>query len=65
MAPTPRPAVDRLAGLLRAAEFAAKHLLLAVVVDGVAMVAQVPVTARAFVAIGCVLGHWWLHERHR
>ena len=65
MAPTPRPAVHRLAGLLRAAELAAQHLLLAIVVDGVAAVAHVPVMARVTLTVGLLAGHWWLRDRDR
>jgi hypothetical protein len=65
MAPTPRPAVHRLAGLQHAAGFAAQHLLLAVVIDRLAAVANVPVRARALMALGTLAGHWWLRKRHR
>jgi hypothetical protein len=65
MAPTPRPADHRLAGLLHAAEFAAQHLLFAVVVDRVAAVANVPVMARVLLTVGTLAGQWWLHKRPR
>jgi hypothetical protein len=65
MAPTPRPAVQRLAGLIHAAKFAAQHLLLAIVVDRVAVVANVPVMARVLLTVAILAGQWWLHKRPR
>jgi len=65
MAPTPQPAVHRSAGLARAAEFAAQHLLLAVVMDRIAAVAHVTVMARAALTVGSLACHWWWHKRKR
>jgi hypothetical protein len=31
----------------------------------VAMVTHVPVMARAVLAVGCAIGYWRLHDRHR
>ena len=65
MAPTRRPVVHRITGLIHAAEFAAQHLVLVVVVDRVAAVANVPVMARVLLTVGTLIGQWWLHKRPR
>ena len=65
MAPTPRPAVHRLAGFHRVAALATQHLLLAIVVDRLAVVENMHVMARALLAVGIFAGQWWQHRRPR
>lgn len=63
MAPTPRPAVQRLAALIHAAAFTARHLLIAVVLDRLAAVAHVPITVRVLLTLGVIVRHWRVRKR--
>jgi hypothetical protein len=63
MAPTPRPAIHRRAVLIHAAVYAAKHLLIAVAVDRLAVLAHVSVTARVLLTLVVIVGAWQVRKR--
>jgi hypothetical protein len=62
MAPTPLSAVHR-TGLGHAAAWAAKHVVLAAVIEIAATRAHAPLSVRVVLGIGCLAGHWRVHKR--
>ena len=63
MAPTRRPVVHRITGLIHAAAFAAQHLVLVVVVEIAAAIVHAPLGARIALSVAFIVGHWWLRKR--
>lgn len=64
MASTRRPAVHHAAGIIRLVAPMVRHILLAVVVDGVAIAAHAPLVMRIVLAALCLTGHrFWCRWR--
>jgi uncharacterized membrane protein YeiH len=65
MASTRRPAVHHTAGITRLVAPVVRHLVLAVVVDAIALAAHSQLGVRIALAVICLAGHPLWHRRWR
>ncbi len=65
MASTRRPAVHHTAGITRLVAPVVRHILVAVVVDGIALAAHTQLGVRIALAVICLAGHRMWHRRRR